>query len=66
MPLAHRDIMHLYTGAMMSNLTVEQYLNGIEQYSTNHKGVSSKFLTIIVGKEQTTPQICLPLLLPSK
>ena len=30
------------------------------------RGVSSEFHAIIAGEEQTTPQICLPLLLPSK
>ena len=31
-------IIHLYTGAVMRELTVEQYLNGTDQHSTNHKG----------------------------
>ena len=32
------NILHLYTGAVMRDLTVEQYLNGTDQHSTNHEG----------------------------
>ena len=31
-------ILHLYTVAVTRYLTVEQYLNGIDQHSTDHKG----------------------------
>ena len=30
--------LHIHTGAMMRDLTVEQHLNGADQCSTNHKG----------------------------
>ena len=43
------SILHLYPGAMMRDLTVEQHLNGMDQCSTDTRGVSSEFHAIITS-----------------
>ena len=47
-------ILHLYTGAMARDLTVEQHLNGMDQHSTNHKG-SIQQVSCHHQKGMTTP-----------
>ena len=60
------QILYLYTGAMMRprSGTIPEWYTPVLNHPQGEDPAS--FHAIITGEEQTTPQICLPLHLPSK